>query len=105
MSRCCTVCNGSLFGTGNEEEAACPTCEVETKQVKDWVCPRGRPSKTKHHPDLNEWVVEGPIPDKSAGLTGLDNVLPARFTQPWSALGKKKAASSPSEGIYDGYIS
>lgn len=106
MSCCCTVCTGSIDGG---EDSVCPTCIGEINQVKEWTCPRGRPSKNKYHPDLNEWVVEGPIPkDKSVGLTGLDNVLPARFTQPWSALGKKrkpKASSSSSGGIYDGYIS
>ena len=95
------MCDGSLSGDGEYE--VCPACVEETKQVREWVCPRGRPATNKYHPDLNEWVIDS-VMDKSEVLTGLDNVLPARFTQPWSALGKKKT-SSTSGCIYDGYIS
>ena len=104
MSRFCSLCTGNISGEG--ERAVCPACDAETTQVKQWSCPRGRPSNSKFHPDLNEWLIDGVIPkDKYEGLTGSDNVLPARLIEPWSALGKKEKRSSAMGGVYDGYIS
>jgi hypothetical protein len=98
----CTLCDQLIEDIGNRGEyAACPICVAEAKKVKMWLCPRGRPSNT-YHADLNEWVIEGVIPENVPGLTGFDHVLPARFIEPWSARGKKGAST---EGIYDGYFS
>lgn len=101
----CSACSTDLLeDTANHGGyAACPSCDAAVKKMKEWLCPKGRPSKNSHQ-DLHEWLVEGSIPDDDSGtgITDIEHVLPGRFIDPWTALGRK--GSSPGGGVYDGYI-
>lgn len=89
---------------GVRDAAVCRTCDAEAQQLRQWAFPRGRPTK-KYNPDLNEWVIEGSIPDGyPTSLTHLDNVRPRHFIHPWPVL-DRDLPPGREDCVFSGYTS